>query len=81
MSPPINDTFQLHDGNGVNRNLDTGLNHLHVMIQSLLVTFGLAFLGALTNEFTFWTNYFATIVQQSWTGFIQARYVLILLPN
>lgn len=68
-----NDTSQFHDGNGVNP--DTGLNHLNMVIQSMLVTFGLAFLGALTNEFTWWTNHFANTVQLSWTSFIQARYV------
>jgi hypothetical protein len=45
---------------------------LDAMMQRMLITLGLAIIGAFSNEFTYWTNFIANIVQLSWTSFIRA---------
>ena len=50
---------------------------LNASMQGMLITLGLAILGEISNEFTYWTNFIANIVQLSWTSFIQANLLSI----
>lgn len=42
------------------------------LLQSILTTLALSFVGALMREFTFWTGYISNMVQNSWSGLVQA---------
>ena len=67
------------DSNRPNSNQPTSVDEisladgwLNALMQRMLITFGLSILRGFSNEFTYWSNFIANIIQCSWASFIQA---------